>query len=91
MGIMVWSPLASGLLSGKYKPSEGGYTGAGRLETLKGASNPAFQKFTNRNWQIVAETVGDKPNGYAPNISIASTGANEKRSLRVDHRSKIEQ
>jgi aryl-alcohol dehydrogenase-like predicted oxidoreductase len=52
---MVWSPLASGLLSGKYKPSEGGYTGEGRLETVKGISNPAFQKFSDRNWKIVAE------------------------------------
>ncbi len=55
MGIMVWSPLASGLLSGKYKPSEGGSTGEGRLETVKGVSNPAFQKFSERNWKIVAE------------------------------------
>jgi aryl-alcohol dehydrogenase-like predicted oxidoreductase len=55
MGVMVWSPLASGLLSGKYKPSEGGYTGEGRLETVKGISNPAFQKFSDRNWTIVAE------------------------------------
>ena len=55
MGIMVWSPLASGLLSGKYRPSEGGGTGEGRLETVKGISNPAFQKFSERNWTIVAE------------------------------------
>jgi aryl-alcohol dehydrogenase-like predicted oxidoreductase len=55
MGIMVWSPLASGLLSGKYKPSEGGFTGEGRLETTKGVANPAFQKFSDRNWKIVAE------------------------------------
>jgi aryl-alcohol dehydrogenase-like predicted oxidoreductase len=43
------------LLSGKYKPSEGGFTGEGRLETVKGISNPAFQKFSDRNWKIVAE------------------------------------
>ena len=55
MGIMVWSPLASGLLSGKYKPSEGGYTGEGRLETTKGIANPAFQKVSDRNWKIVSE------------------------------------
>ncbi|MBF2002595.1 MAG: aldo/keto reductase [Synechococcales cyanobacterium M58_A2018_015] len=55
MGIMVWSPLASGLLSGKYRPSEGGVTGEGRLETVKGIQNPAFQKFGERNWRIVAE------------------------------------
>jgi aryl-alcohol dehydrogenase-like predicted oxidoreductase len=55
MGIMVWSPLASGLLSGKYKPSTDGSTGVGRLETVKGIANPAFQKFSDRNWAIVAE------------------------------------
>lgn len=55
MGIMVWSPLASGLLSGKYRPSESNGIGEGRLETLKGSSNPAFQRFTGRNWAVVAE------------------------------------
>ncbi|KAB8332165.1 aldo/keto reductase [Scytonema tolypothrichoides VB-61278] len=55
MGTMVWSPLASGLLSGKYKPSEGGFTGVGRLETMSDTQNPAFQKFSERNWKIVAE------------------------------------
>ena len=52
---MVWSPLASGLLSGKYRPGEDGGTGAGRLGTLQGSSNPAFQKFTQGNWAIVAK------------------------------------
>ncbi|PZO39627.1 MAG: aldo/keto reductase [Pseudanabaena frigida] len=55
MGVMVWSPLASGLLSGKYKPSEGAFIGQGRLDTLKDSQNPAFQKFTERSWKIIAE------------------------------------
>lgn len=55
MGTMVWSPLASGLLSGKYKPSQGGATGSGRLAALANSGNPAFTKFTERNWAIVAE------------------------------------
>jgi aryl-alcohol dehydrogenase-like predicted oxidoreductase len=55
MGIMGWSPLASGLLSGKYKPSEGSFLGEGRLETTKESANPAFQKFSDRNWKIVSE------------------------------------
>jgi aryl-alcohol dehydrogenase-like predicted oxidoreductase len=55
MGITVWSPLASGLLSGKYKPSEGNVSGEGRLDTLRDSQNSAFQKFTERNWKIVAE------------------------------------
>jgi aryl-alcohol dehydrogenase-like predicted oxidoreductase len=53
-GIMAWSPLASGLLSGKYRAS--GTQGTdGRLETVRGTTNPGFQKFNERNWAIVAE------------------------------------
>lgn len=55
MGVMVWSPLASGLLSGKYRPSEAGQFGEGRLQTVSGAGNPAFEKFSERNFAIVAE------------------------------------
>ncbi|WP_416673689.1 aldo/keto reductase [Egbenema bharatensis] len=55
MGIMVWSPLASGLLSGKYRPSEGVLNADGRLEMMKDSQNSAFQKFSDRNWKIVAE------------------------------------
>ncbi|WP_017324006.1 aldo/keto reductase [Synechococcus sp. PCC 7336] len=54
-GITVWSPLASGLLSGKYKPSQDGAEGLGRLATVADSGNPAFNKFTERNWEIVAE------------------------------------
>lgn len=54
-GLMVWSPLASGLLSGKYKPSEQGGEGSGRLAMLADSGNPAFNKFTAKNWAIVAE------------------------------------
>jgi len=54
MGIMVWSPLASGLLSGKYRPAQTGASGSGRLQTVKDSSNPAFMKFTERNFRIVA-------------------------------------
>lgn len=55
MGIMVWSPLASGLLSGKYRPSQAGQFGEGRLQTMSGTGNPTFAKFTERNFAIVAE------------------------------------
>jgi len=55
MGIMAWSPLASGLLSGKYKPSKGEVEGEGRLAQLSGSGNPAFEKFTEKNWQIVSK------------------------------------
>lgn len=52
MGITVWSPLASGLLSGKYRP---GAAPEGRLAIMKENGNPAFQHLTDRNWAIVAE------------------------------------
>jgi aryl-alcohol dehydrogenase-like predicted oxidoreductase len=60
MGVMAWSPLASGLLTGKYRRPPGGGDdgtagGAGRLATVAGIDNPAFRKFTARNWRIVAE------------------------------------
>lgn len=55
MGIMAWSPLGSGLLSGKYKLSQAGQFGAGRLHTLRDSKNPAFHKLTDRNFAIVAE------------------------------------
>ncbi|WP_148715915.1 aldo/keto reductase [Chitinolyticbacter meiyuanensis] len=52
MGITVWSPLASGLLSGKYRP---GAIPEGRLAVMQGNGNPAFQHLTERNWAIVAK------------------------------------
>jgi aryl-alcohol dehydrogenase-like predicted oxidoreductase len=55
MGTMVWSPLASGLLSGKYKPSKSGEYGQGRLQTVGNTANPAFAKLTERNFAIAAE------------------------------------
>lgn len=53
IGVLPWSPLAGGFLSGKYKRegTESG-KGEGRLETTKGSGNPAFNKFSERNWRI---------------------------------------
>ncbi len=53
MGIMVWSPLASGLLTGKHK-REG--LGEGRLAKVKGTS--VFDRTSDRNWKIV-ELLGE--------------------------------
>ncbi len=55
IGTMVWSPLASGMLSGKYNPSQTGQFGEGRLQTVSGTENPAFAKLTERNFAIVAD------------------------------------
>lgn len=57
MGVMVWSPLASGMLSGKYRPHTAAKDQAvdGRLKASAHAAAPALQKMTERNWAIVAE------------------------------------
>jgi aryl-alcohol dehydrogenase-like predicted oxidoreductase len=52
IGIVAWAPLANGLLSGKYRPSQEGGAQAGRFALLKG--HPALTKLTERNWAIVA-------------------------------------
>jgi len=52
MGLTVWSPLASGLLSGRYRADT---PADGRLAAMKDNGNPAFQHLTERNWKIVAE------------------------------------
>src|SRR4051812_49771451 len=48
----VWSPLASGLLTGKYTKDN---LQAGRLKAVANSGNPAFDRITAnpRNWQIV--------------------------------------
>jgi aryl-alcohol dehydrogenase-like predicted oxidoreductase len=57
-GITPWSPLASGLLSGKYTRDGVNAAGAGRLDAVKAQPNPAITKlFTERNWQIIDELI----------------------------------
>jgi aryl-alcohol dehydrogenase-like predicted oxidoreductase len=54
MGITPWSPLASGFLAGKYKREDDGKgSGEGRLSVLAGGNNPAFHKYTERNWKTL--------------------------------------
>lgn len=67
MGITVWSPLASGLLSGKYRSGEGASTGRGRLDMLesiarkaatpkkKGSANSTLDQRNERSAAILAE------------------------------------
>jgi aryl-alcohol dehydrogenase-like predicted oxidoreductase len=55
MAVCPWSPLASGLLSGKYHRDG---SGDGRLQQTKGSGNPVFEKFTERNWTIVDALIG---------------------------------
>jgi len=53
VGVCPWSPLASGLLSGKYKRPDEAELPEGRLTTTQGSGNPVFEKFTEENFQIV--------------------------------------
>ncbi len=58
LGITPWSPLASGLLTGKYTREGVDAAGAGRLAVVKEQGNPAFLKlFTEHNWRIIDELV----------------------------------
>jgi aryl-alcohol dehydrogenase-like predicted oxidoreductase len=54
MGLVPWSPLAMGLLSGKYKPSADGKFGEGRLQTTANDPRPAYARFNERDFAIVA-------------------------------------
>lgn len=54
LGLCPWSPLASGFLTGKYRPDRDGGSGDGRLEKLKDSGNPGFMKFTEQNWTILS-------------------------------------
>ena len=53
LGILPWSPLASGFLTGKYRREGGAGVGEGRLDLVK--NNPAFNPFNERNWRILDE------------------------------------
>jgi len=51
LGLTAWSPLASGMLTGKYRRDA---LDAGRLGAVKDSGNPGFEKlFTERNWKLV--------------------------------------
>ncbi len=74
LGITPWSPLAGGLLSGKYRRGANGEVlvvdgGTGRLVKQEGPS----KRFTERNWAIiealnkVAEAIGQHPAAVALN------------------------
>ncbi|WP_440066690.1 aldo/keto reductase [Streptosporangium sp. OZ121] len=58
LGITAWSPLGGGFLTGKYRSTDQGLTGEGRLT---GAGSPA-QRRTEREWRLLAtlENVADK-------------------------------
>ncbi|HTP53116.1 MAG TPA: aldo/keto reductase [Anaeromyxobacteraceae bacterium] len=97
MGICVWSPLASGFLAGKYRRGSAGGEGEGRLAALRSSSNPAFHKFTDRNWRIldalrdVARACNRTPAevairwvGQRPGVSSTLIGATRLEQLETN-------
>lgn len=69
ISITPWSPLGSGLLTGKFRRVNGKIEGAGRVVDMKESGNPVLEKFAKReqNWAIldalhrVAEELGRAP------------------------------
>ena len=59
MGVMPWSPLAGGFLTGKYKRDDTADTGR-----LSGANPFGDSKFTDRNW-LVLDALRDVASGLA--------------------------
>jgi aryl-alcohol dehydrogenase-like predicted oxidoreductase len=53
IGVCPWGPLASGLLSGKYKREGSVVKGEGRLS----APNPIFNRYTEHNWRVLDATL----------------------------------
>lgn len=95
IGLTPWSPLGSGLLTGKYRRSGVHSAGEGRLSAIQGSGNPAFEKlFTERNWAIVealmevATSIGRTPSQVAlnwvatrPGVTSTIVGASRLEQL----------
>jgi len=80
LGIAVcpWSPLAGGLLTGKYKREGDSGSGEGRLEKTK--NHPVLNRFTAGNWRVaelvveVAQKLGKPPAQVALNWVATQPG-----------------
>jgi aryl-alcohol dehydrogenase-like predicted oxidoreductase len=72
MGIMPWSPLAGGFLTGKYKRGDTGNTGR-----LSGANPFGDSKFTDKNWGIldVLRSVAKEVDRPTAQVALAWTMA----------------
>jgi aryl-alcohol dehydrogenase-like predicted oxidoreductase len=80
MAVCPWSPLAGGLLAGKYKREGQSGSTQGRLEIQKAAGNTLFERFTEYNWKIVdvlvevAKQIGRPPAEVALNWVATQPG-----------------
>ncbi|MGV2288900.1 aldo/keto reductase [Trinickia sp. YCB016] len=83
MGLIPWSPLGMGVLSGKYKPSQGGgiSSGGGRLDTVGANPRPGFDKLTERNFRIVAELEAVANEAGRPMAQVALNWLHQKRGV----------
>jgi aryl-alcohol dehydrogenase-like predicted oxidoreductase len=70
MALVPWSPLAGGFLAGKY-PRDGG--GDGRLAKHRGSGNPAFDRMTARNYDIldVAQAIAGEHERPVSQVALA--------------------
>ena len=101
VGLCPWSPLGSGLLTGKYQRNGDDVAGSGRLAAIRNAGNPNFDKlFTDRNWEIVdtlvavAKELGRSPTQVAlnwitnrPAVTSTLIGATKVEQLEENLRS----
>jgi aryl-alcohol dehydrogenase-like predicted oxidoreductase len=56
MAVVPWSPLAGGLLAGKYRRDGERASGEGRIEVMKDSTNPVFQRLTHpseKSWRTL--------------------------------------
>lgn len=54
-GVVAWSPLGGGLLSGKYRPhASAAEQNPGRIQATAAVATPALSKLTAQNWDTVA-------------------------------------
>jgi len=93
MGLVPWSPLGMGVLSGKYRPAqtrvEGaasasgfpGVSGAGRLQTVGPKPPPGFDKLSARNFAIVAELERVAHEASRPMAQVALNWLYQKRGV----------
>jgi len=72
---MVWSPLASGLLSGKFRPSRDGAFGEGRLQSLMGSNSR-----TPRGTRVLSETERQDETTVAAQAARVSTPSERSAS-----------
>ncbi|MGF6780943.1 aldo/keto reductase [Paraburkholderia sp. GAS334] len=87
MGLVPWSPLGMGVLSGKYRPSQNGsftaagVSGSGRLASVASAPPPGFDKLTERNFRIVAELEAVANEVSRPMAQVALNWLHQKRGV----------